>query len=69
MTSRLLDFVGRRELIAQIGHGPDWWPAGRGLKELLDNAFDAAEEAELAPEVVVGPALDGSCRGVAQGVG
>jgi DNA topoisomerase VI subunit B len=51
-TSRLLDFVGRRELTAQIGNGPDWWPLVV-LKELLDNALDAAEEAELAPEVVV----------------
>ena len=26
-TSRLLDFSSRRELTAQIGHEPEWWPA------------------------------------------
>jgi hypothetical protein len=51
-TSRLLDFVGRRELTAQIGHGPASWPLVV-LKELLDNALDAAEEAQIAPEILV----------------
>jgi hypothetical protein len=49
-TSRLLDFVGKRELTAQIGHEPDMW-ALVCLKELLDNALDACEEAEIAPEI------------------
>jgi DNA topoisomerase VI subunit B len=51
-TSRLLDFVGRRELTAQIGHEAALWPLVV-LKELLDNALDAAEEAEIAPEITV----------------
>ena len=42
-TSRLLDFVGRRELTAQIGHPPEQWPLVI-LKELVDNALDACEE-------------------------
>ncbi len=51
-TSRLLDFVGRRELTAQIGHEPALWPLVV-LKELLDNALDAAEEAEVAPKIII----------------
>src|SRR6516165_8856312 len=49
-TSRLLDFVGERELTAQIGHPADEWPAVI-LKELMDNAIDACEEAEVAPSL------------------
>jgi DNA topoisomerase VI subunit B len=49
-TSRLLDFVGRRELTAQISHPPEEWPLVI-LKELVDNALDACEEAEVAPEI------------------
>jgi DNA topoisomerase VI subunit B len=51
-TSRLLDFVGRRELTAQIGHQPELW-AIVILKEALDNSLDAAEEAEVAPEIII----------------
>ena len=51
-TSRLLDFVGRRELTAQIGHEPELWPLVV-LKELLDNALDACEEGEIAPEIAI----------------
>jgi hypothetical protein len=51
-TSRLLDFIGRRELTAQIGHPPEHWPLVI-VKELTDNALDACEEAEIAPEIEV----------------
>ena len=51
-TSRLLDFVGRRELTAQIGHEPELWPV-IVVKELLDNSLDACEEAEIAPAILV----------------
>jgi hypothetical protein len=51
-TSRLLDFVGKRELTLQIGYDPTQWPLV-ALKELFDNALDAAEEAEIAPEILV----------------
>ncbi len=49
-TSRLLDFCSRKELIAQTGHQPEAWPLVL-LKELVDNALDACEEAEVAPEI------------------
>jgi DNA topoisomerase VI subunit B len=49
-TSRLLDFCSERELTKQIGHGVDQWPLVI-LKELVDNALDAAEEAGVAPVI------------------
>src|SRR5215469_1533848 len=51
-TSRLLDFCSERELTKQIGHDVDHWPLVI-LKELTDNALDAAEEAEIAPVIEV----------------
>jgi DNA topoisomerase VI subunit B len=57
-TSRTLDFLTRKDLIAQTGHQPEEWPIVL-LKELLDNSLDACEEAGLSPEVrvAVGPGL------------
>jgi DNA topoisomerase VI subunit B len=49
-TSRLLEFCSRKELVAQTGHEPDAWPLVV-VKELVDNAIDACEEAATAPEV------------------
>src|SRR5262245_36090997 len=51
-TSRLLDFCSRKELIAQTGHPPEAWPLVV-LKELIDNALDACEDAGIAPAVSV----------------
>jgi DNA topoisomerase VI subunit B len=51
-TSRLLDFCSERELTKQIGHNSDQWPLVI-LKELVDNAIDAAEEAGIAPVIQV----------------
>src|SRR3954449_11441813 len=51
-TSRLLDFASQKELTAQTGHGPADWPLVV-LKELIDNALDACEEAGVAPEITV----------------
>jgi DNA topoisomerase VI subunit B len=51
-TSRLLDFCSRKELIAQTGHQPADWPLVL-LKELLDNALDACEDARTPPVVHV----------------
>lgn len=51
-TSRLLDFCSRKELIAQTGHQPSAWPLV-ALKELVDNALDACEDASVAPKVQV----------------
>jgi DNA topoisomerase VI subunit B len=51
-TSRLLEFCSERELINQTGHAVEEWLLVV-LKELLDNALDAAEEAGAAPAVSV----------------
>ena len=51
-TSRLLDFASEKELVAQIGHAKEAWPVVV-LKELLDNAIDACEEAGTPPTVAV----------------
>jgi DNA topoisomerase VI subunit B len=51
-TSRLLDFCSEKELVAQTGHEKSDWPLVI-LKELVDNALDACEEAGTSPEVIV----------------
>jgi sensor histidine kinase regulating citrate/malate metabolism len=51
-TSRLLEFCSQKELTAQTGHGPDDWPLVI-LKELVDNALDACEEAGIRPAIHV----------------
>jgi DNA topoisomerase VI subunit B len=51
-TSRLLDFCSARELSKQIGHGVEQWPLVI-VKELIDNALDAAEEADIAPVIQI----------------
>lgn len=51
-TSRLLDFCSEKELAAQTGHAPAQWPLVV-LKELVDNALDACEEADIAPEITI----------------
>jgi hypothetical protein len=54
--SRLMEFCTKRELTNQTGHGVYDWPLVV-LKELMDNALDACEEAEVAPviSIAVGP--------------
>ena len=49
-TSRQIEFCSRKELAAQTGHSESQWPLVI-LKELMDNAIDAAEEAGIDPEV------------------
>jgi DNA topoisomerase VI subunit B len=51
-TSRLLEFCSVRELVNLIGHDVHDWPLVI-LKELTDNALDAAEEAGIAPGICV----------------
>jgi DNA topoisomerase VI subunit B len=51
-TSRFLDFASKRELVAQVGHEVEDWTFVI-FKELADNAIDACEEAEIAPEIEV----------------
>jgi hypothetical protein len=50
--SRLMEFCTRRELQNQTGHGVGEWPLVV-LKELMDNALDACEEAEVAPVISI----------------
>jgi DNA topoisomerase VI subunit B len=56
--SRLLDFFSEKELTAQIGHGKADWPLVL-VKELLDNALDACEDAAVPPEIAVTVDKDG----------
>jgi hypothetical protein len=51
-TSRLLDFVSKKELTLQCGYGPSDWPLV-AVKELLDNALDACEERGIPPEITI----------------
>ena len=50
--SRLMEFCTTRELQNQTGHGVMQWPLVV-LKELVDNALDAYEEAEVAPMISI----------------
>jgi DNA topoisomerase VI subunit B len=51
-TSRLLNYFSRKELIAQIGHESESWPLV-AIKELIDNALDACEDAGIPPSIEV----------------
>lgn len=51
-TSRELEFFTEKELTMQIGHAKPLWPIAL-VKELIDNALDAAETAGTAPEIAV----------------
>jgi len=50
--SRLMEFCTRRELVNQTGHDVSEWPLVV-LKELVDNALDACEEAEIAAVIAI----------------
>jgi hypothetical protein len=50
--SRRMEFCSERELQNQTGHSLYEWPLVVG-KELVDNALDACEEAEVAPDITV----------------
>jgi DNA topoisomerase VI subunit B len=50
--SRLMEFCSERELQNQTGHSVWDWPLVVG-KELMDNALDACEEAEVAPIITI----------------
>src|SRR5215470_3081249 len=47
-TSREMDFFTERELVTQTGHPRSEWPLVI-VKELIDNALDACEEAGVSP--------------------
>lgn len=57
-TSRLLDFCSEKELTTATGHPPDEWPLVI-LKELVDNALDACEGADIAPVITMTVDTDG----------
>ena len=57
--SRLMEFCSERELQNQTGHASYDWPLVVG-KELMDNALDACEEAEIAPVISI-TVRPGSC--------
>jgi DNA topoisomerase VI subunit B len=50
--SRLMEFCSERELQNQTGHSLYDWPLVVA-KEIADNALDACEEAEVAPDITV----------------
>lgn len=49
---RDLEFVQASELTKRMGAGPELWPRAI-VKELVDNALDACEEAGAAPQITV----------------
>ena len=51
-TSRLLEFCSQKELVLQTGHAVEQSPLVI-LKELIDNALDACEEAGIVPSISV----------------
>jgi hypothetical protein len=51
-TSREMDFFSEKKLVTQTGHERDEWPLVV-VKELVDNALDACEEANVAPVIDV----------------
>jgi DNA topoisomerase VI subunit B len=51
-TSRLLEFFSEKELQLQIGFAKAEWPITL-VKELIDNALDAAENAGIPPQIDV----------------
>jgi hypothetical protein len=51
-TSRVMDFFTEKELVTQTGHEVRDWPLVI-VKELVDNALDACEDADIAPIVLV----------------
>jgi hypothetical protein len=55
--SRELEYFSGKELTAQIGHAPPFWPAAI-LRELVDNALDACEVTNGLPEIEVTVADD-----------
>jgi DNA topoisomerase VI subunit B len=51
-TDRTLEFFSESELTTQMGYGRGLWPLVL-VKELIDNALDACESSDKAPEIIV----------------
>ncbi len=49
-TPREMDFFSEKELTTQTGHDPEDWPLVF-VKEVIDNALDACEEADQPPSI------------------
>ncbi|MBI4326841.1 MAG: ATP-binding protein [Chloroflexi bacterium] len=47
-----MDYFSEKELVLQTGHDREHWPEV-ALKELVDNALDAAEDSGISPEINV----------------
>ena len=47
-----MDFFSEKELVTQTGHDIQEWPLVI-VKELVDNALDACEEADTSPVIAV----------------
>lgn len=56
-TSRESEYFTEKELRAQIGHGPEYWPVAI-VRELIDNSLDACEMAGVLPEITIIAAND-----------
>jgi DNA topoisomerase VI subunit B len=65
-TSRLMEFFTESELTQQIGQSKPYWRIV-ALKELIDNALDACENAGIPPEIEV--RFDGGWMTVADNAG
>ena len=51
-TSRELEYFSEKELRAQIGHDPSFWPIAI-LRELIDNSLDACEKTSISPTIEI----------------
>ena len=60
-TSRELEYFSEKELTAQIGYEPECWPVAI-LRELVDNALDAAESVGVLPKIKI--TTDNDCISV-----
>ena len=49
-TDRTMDFFSEKELVTQTGHELETWPLVF-VKEMVDNALDACEEAGIPPKI------------------
>jgi len=57
ITSRMMDFFSEKELTTQTGHAREDWPLVV-LKELVDNALDACEDARISPKININIIVD-----------
>jgi DNA topoisomerase VI subunit B len=67
-TDRLLEFTSVNELSKLVGAAPADWPAV-AVKELVDNALDACEDAGVAPIITITVTITGNTIRVADNAG